>query len=362
MNVLLDNIIFAIQKSGGVSVVWFEFLKRLLNESEINTFFRDCGSGNLYRSKIDIPNESIIGNNSFPLVEKYFPINVRSDASFIYHPSYYRYCSNPNAINVTTVHDFTYEYYREGLAKWIHCWQKYRAIRHADAIVCISENTKSDLMRFLPDVDSNKLYVIYNGVSEDYYVIEGKADASLPFPVGSYVVFVGSRGGYKNFDLVIRTLAKSDYNLIIVGPQLSAEEEKRVRQYIPTSRYKSVGFLPNSELNIVYNCAAALVYPSSYEGFGLPVLEAQRAGCPVIAYNASSIPEVIGETPLLMSHLTEQELLVKLEMLKDKELVEEVINKGLLNSKRFSWDKMYQEYLELYKEVWKKIINNNRVI
>ena len=93
-----------------------------------------------------------------------------------------------------------------------------------------------------------------------------------------------------------------------------------------------------------------MVYPSSYEGFGIPVIEAQKADCPVIAYNSSSIPEVIGETPLLMNELTEKELLDKLSLLSNDELMKKVRGNGLKNAARFSWDRMYQEYEILYHE------------
>ena len=116
-----------------------------------------------------------------------------------------------------------------------------------------------------------------------------------------------------------------------------------------------MGRISNRQLNILYNGAKAFVYPSSYEGFGIPVLEAQRAGCPVIAYNSSSIPEIIGDTPLLMNSLDEVELCSKLELLSDEKLCLDVIQKGLENAKRFSWNKMYEQLASLYEEAYNEI-------
>lgn len=354
MRIVFDNIVYSLQYSGGISVVWQELTSRFLLYNKVKVSFLEYSYDreNIFRKQIDIPEKCIDKRCSRWLtLNRYANPRVKCDKTFIFHSSYFRTCNNPNAINITTVHDFTYEYYRKGFPRKLHCWQKYRAIRHSAAIVCISENTKRDLLKFLPDIDERKIHVIYNGVSEDYFVTENQDNISLPFPSGSFVVFVGSRATYKNFGLVVRALAKTSLSLLIVGSKLSEKEEVFVSKYIPKSRYRSVGFLRNEELNVVYNCAAALVYPSSYEGFGIPVLEAQRAGCPVIAYNASSIPEVIGDTPLLMNELSEQELLSKLEMLKDERLMSEVIHEGLENSKRFSWDKMFQDYMTLYESL-----------
>ena len=207
------------------------------------------------------------------------------------------------------------------------------------------------MLKFLPELRNKNISVIYNGVSNDYFLKQdGYEDLGLPFSKGAYVVFVGSRVQYKQFELTVRSVAQTQYNLIIVGGKLTEREEAFVLSKIPANRVYNTGYIDNNELNIIYNNAAALVYPSLYEGFGIPVIEAQKAGCPVIAYNGSSIPEVIGDTPLLLSDATEKNLIDKLNLLSDSRLMDDVRMAGLENSKRFSWNKMYQEYLDLYRE------------
>lgn len=353
--ILFDNIVFDLQRSGGISVVWYELIDRILENGSLDIRFIDNGNTiNKFRENLKIADSAICSRDKCVPISRYVPVIINNKESFVFHSSYYRYCKSPYAKNITTVHDFTYEYFVKGLKKKLHCWQKYNAIRHSDYIVCISQNTKNDLLKFLPDIDQNKVRVIHNGVSEDYFVInDNNAGCELPFKTGTFLVFVGSRAHYKNFDLLKRVVARTKYNLVIVGAKLSDDEENDLHKYLSTDRFFSAGFLPNEQLNIIYNHAAALVYPSSYEGFGIPVLEAQRAGCPVIAYNASSIPEVIGNTPLLMNELTEEELLKKIDLLSDEKLMKEVRSTGLENSKRYSWDKMYQGYMELYREALK---------
>lgn len=138
---------------------------------------------------------------------------------------------------------------------------------------------------------------------------------------------------------------------------MSEEEKSYFDNILGAERYEVKVGLSNEELNQYYNSVKCLVYPSSYEGFGIPVLEAQQAGCPVIAYNTSSIPEVIGDTPLVMQELTKEEIQEKLEKLNDDSLRKSVIEKGLENAKRFSWDKAYGEYRNLYEcLILKKVV------
>lgn len=356
MKIILDNLIFALQKSGGISVVWYELLSRLMRTCHLIQHI-NYPNDNLFCKELAFKDTDIIKmENSFLLsIKRYLNPFLKNNHPFIFHSSYYRTCGNTNAVNITTVHDFTYEHYEHGLKRWIHSWQKNRAIRNSDYVICISENTKKDLLTFLPDVDENKIRVIYNGVSDDYYLKKEICKLNIPFEPKKYVLFVGARNEYKNFKLSVQTISNTDLKLVIVGPPLTEDETKFVDETLRgTNKYYCTGRISNNELNDLYNCAYALLYPSVYEGFGIPVVEAQKAGCPVIAYNASSIPEIIGETPLLLDKLSIDEIVKRINLLKDIQIRDRIIAKGLENSRRFTWDRMYKQVIELYEEAWTK--------
>jgi mannosyltransferase len=232
-------------------------------------------------------------------------------------------------------------------------WQRNRAIRRADAVICISENTKRDLMKFIPDVNPQKIHVIYNGVSQDYQVTSDKVSK-----FEDYLLFVGGRNAFKNGRFFVDSIKDTHYKVVFCGKPLTQEEETLFNEKLGNDRYKVLTGISNYELNRLYNSVKCLVYPSSYEGFGIPIIEAQSAGCPVIAMNTSSIPEVIGDTPLMMQKLTKEELLSKLKMLDNPDIKENVIRQGLQNAKRFSWDKTYNEYKKLYMELINQKRNN----
>ncbi|EEY5971546.1 glycosyltransferase family 1 protein, partial [Escherichia coli] len=129
--------------------------------------------------------------------------------------SYYRVHKSPNlnVKNVTTVHDFTYEKYRGGMSKFIHSLQKYHAIKNSDIVICISNNTARDLLKYCP-ISEDKIRVIYNGVSPSYKHISNMSDMR----VNNSVLFVGAREGYKNFVLAVKAVGKlHGLKLTIVG-------------------------------------------------------------------------------------------------------------------------------------------------
>lgn len=349
MEVVFDNIIYSLQHAGGVSVVWTNLIRRAAQEIDDAAWLEyDNATANISRKTFSLPDDKIMLRQSGCMkFKRYINPRIKLSRPFIFHSSYYRTCPNKQAINVTTVHDFTYEYYvADRIKRSVHCWQKYKAILNSDAIVCISENTKKDLLKFVPKASEDKIKVIYNGVDDTFHT---ESDHSM----GDFVLFVGKRDPYKNFDKIIEPVANCGLKLMIAGHPLSEDETAKLESCGCDYRY--LGFVSNEELNHLYNHAVCLLYPSEYEGFGLPVLEAQKAGCPVVAYNASSIPEVIGDTPLLLNTLDRQTISDSIRLAQDQDKRFLIIENGLKNSARFSWDKMAQEYFQLYRSLSKTV-------
>lgn len=333
MNVIYDGVIYSLQSHGGITVYFNEILSRI--KSLEKTF--------LFCEKDSVPNQfsdlSIVYKKRF--LERYRDINV--DINGIFHSSYYRLPTNRNLKIITTVHDFTYEKYISGPAKWIHIWQKNRAIRNSDLIICVSHNTARDLLKYCP-ISPSKIRVIHNGVSDSYFPIKNKQ-----IKPQNNVIFVGARGGYKNFDYAVKSISKLPHlKLQIVGSELNNNELTLLEKYLP-NRYQPLGRLSNEELNNVYNNAYALLYPSSYEGFGIPIIEAMRAGCPVIAVNTSSIPEVAGNAAILVESPSISSFVDALNSIKIYR--QELILKGFNQAKNFSWERCFKETLRVYKEL-----------
>jgi len=149
MKIVFDNIIFSLQQSGGISIYWYELLKHFLsdkskNENSLEIYQLESADKNLFAKKLlyDVSFDALKESN-FPLkVLRYLSFRKKLSNDVIFHSSYYRCASD--AINIITIFDFTYEYYRSGLAKKIHIWQQARAFNSASGIICISQHTKND--------------------------------------------------------------------------------------------------------------------------------------------------------------------------------------------------------------------------
>jgi mannosyltransferase len=354
IKVVYDNIVFSLQNTGGISNYWYQLSDRFLKNNIDISFFENSNSKNIFQ-KILKNNKNIIflRISSYPiLLERFFNVNVRLNKPFIFHSSYNRITKNNNAIQIVTIHDLIHEKFYNGLRKYFHVFQKKKALNHSSHIIAVSENTKKDILKYYPKIRQEKISVIYNGVSDDFIYNNEKNE--------NYILFIGSREKYKNFNKAVELLTNfKDFRFVIVGKYLNLQETELLNLYL-YDRWKLYTEISTLELNNLYNKAFALLYPSLYEGFGIPLLECMKAGCPFIALSNSSIPEVAGNAGVLLSELTTETLKTAIAYIKNNR--EQIKVLGFTQSNKFSWEKSYDDTLSLYKKLYNENINNNSCI
>lgn len=349
MDVILDNIIFSLQPAGGISVMWGKLVSMVSGELPAVRIMEYPGSGaNIVRRGLDLSGCHTVYRYCPAQLAQILPAKVPppNKRPFIFHSSYFRLCNHPHAVNVVTLHDLTYARYAVNFKQRYRLALNLRAVAGADAVVCVSHNTRNDLMAMRPDIDPARVHVIHNGVSECFRPL-----GEVPCPeMDNTVLYVGSRKYYKNFGVAVGGIALTSHRLHIAGAPLSYDERTLLDSSLP-GRWSAETYPSDERLNELYNSVFALAYPSSYEGFGLPPAESCRAGCPVIALRTSSVPEIAGNSPLLMETPTPEELARKLEAAADPDLRRAAINAGRAASGHLTWQKMGASYLALYKKL-----------
>lgn len=335
----LDNIIFKIQKQGGISNYWLHLINYFLKKESFNITFT-----NFKDHSFDSDLSHIEAKKKY-LYKGFFSrlAQVSTENSDIFHSSYYRTPITKVHRNVVTVHDFMNEIYGKGFRKYIHNFMKIQAINKASHLICISNSTKKDLEKFCPNISKKKITIIPHGVDKNnfYFSEEKKTDE---------IIFIGQRGGYKRFDLAIKALVNhKDLILNIVGPPLNNAEKKEL-DFNLESRWKYSGYLSIDELRKLYNRSFALIYPSDYEGFGMPILEAFASGCPVIASNKTSIPEVAGEAALLAEHQDAKIYQTLINDLKQNNSYKRIIENGISRAQQFSWKQTFELTEKFYSQ------------
>ena len=343
MNLHIDGIIFSLQRHGGITVYFRELLSHLELSGIQTTLTID--SPTLQPAPFLSEDVRVV---SYPsrILERYRDARGSPEGA-IFHSSYYRLPTNRSQPSVVTVHDFTYERFIQGPALWVHRRQKYAAVRAAQAIICISEATKDDLMEFVGVRSDQSVHVIPNGVSDIFRPL-----SHIKYNPGD-LLFVGDRRGYKNFRLLLESLVHlSDLRVLCVGGGDLRDEEFKGLPLSVKERVSHLGYVTDEKLNEHYNRAAALVYPSAYEGFGIPVVEAMRAGCPVVCIESKAVVEVGGDALCVSAHESDPVALAQAVLRLDDDKERQRLRAlGLARSQQFSWDQCFSETLAVYRSI-----------
>jgi mannosyltransferase len=354
MKILYDDVIFRLQKVGGISNVFSQLINFANKDESIELGYISTTNSNiknLYWSKLNIP-KIVLLKNIPNVILQFIPfINLNANIASIYHATYYNFPLIKNKlIYVITIHDLGYErgIMQIGVRRLINIFFKRLAIIKADGIVCVSQCTFDELFFFYGKFLKNKqITVVHNGISANFKNLGFKTSIA-----SKNILFVGGRQNYKNFEDLVRAISFSkEFNLLILGGGgLSQYHLDFIKNIIP-NRFAVYKDISEKELNEFYNNSFCLVYPSSYEGFGLPILESMAAGCPVIACSNSSILEVSGGNAVLIPSSNPQYIFKAFSQLKDIEFRTNLILRGMEHSKNFNWNKTYRETKQFYNKM-----------
>ncbi len=263
---------------------------------------------------------------------------------------------------VITVYDLSFLHYPErfpALQRFYLSSQTRRSCRRARRIITISESSRQDVHRFF-GVALNQIDVVVPGVDPVYRPLTAATVASFrqKHGLGRFILHVGTLQPRKNIPVLLQAMARlenPEVKLVLVGGKgwLYDDIFQQVQALGLAERVIFTGYVPDDELPLWYNAAELLVFPSVYEGFGMPVIEAMACGTPVIAANSSSIPEAVGEAGLLFEP-ADLETLVKqmTAVLTDTNLKNKLSEAGLTHAQTFSWERAGRETAVVYQRAF----------
>jgi glycosyltransferase involved in cell wall biosynthesis len=370
MKILLDPQIFLSQKFGGISRLFVELWKDSLSHPGLEFECPLLYSENYHLKERGLAPKNVFGvfnhmhfkgtgrikdllkARSIKLAKQ--KLSTGQTDIFIatyYDPYFLDYLKGKPFI--LTVYDMIHELFPEHfhLDKQTSPNKKL-LIDKAHSVVAISEQTKKDILRFYPSTPPDKIKVVYLSQS-----VNENAASKLKGLPEKYFLFVGNRPAYKNFALFAKAATgflKSDSALHIVcagGGKLRNEELILLKQLGIGERTMQLDYEDN-QLAQFYKGALLFVFPSAYEGFGIPTLEAMKCGCPVILSNSSCLPEVGGDAALYFENGDAASLSLAInKILNDEQLRNDLVKRGLERAKEFSWKKTAEGYYTLLKNI-----------
>lgn len=365
LHVRFDSQIFSMQVFGGVSRYYYELIRHLSKLEDLridinirysnNSYIQENG---LFRHRNFFPNRRFPGKHI--LMEHLniwseIPV-IRKQNFSVFHPTYY----NPYFLDhigkkpfVLTVYDMIHERFEEvRKADRKTSERKRLLVGRASRIIAISGNTRDDLVKYFR-IDPVKIDVIHIGTSALPDTTE-RSNTLLP---PEYILFVGARTNYKNFQRFLRAVAPilhEDEHLKIIcagGGKFTVDENRLFEQLCLAGRILQYS-APDPILWSLYKSARVFVFPSLYEGFGIPVIEAFACGCPIAVSNTSSLPEIARDAACYFDPLDESSIRsAVVQVIRDEGLRARLIQKGLERVQDFSWNLIAQETKKTYESV-----------
>lgn len=360
MKILYDHLCFW-QKYGGVPRYFIEIMKRMSSENYIctakisnNEYLKELGVKTIpFLPKIKFRGKSRIESTIGKLVS--IPI-IRKGNYDIYHQTHYdtyayKYLPK-NVRTVTTIHDLNFYtvpqfYSSKGRLKD----DLETSVKLADHIITISNNSKNDLINHL-DCSEDKISVIHHGIDLEKF----SSSISSPIIGNPYILYVGARNKYKNFDSVIKAFSVlkikySDLKLYCAGIAPNSSELDLLNKY---NIKNDVLFFQSSDQQLIelYRNAVLFVFPSYYEGFGLPILESMAAGCPVVLSNTSCFPEIAGNAGIYFDPYDIDSMIHAIEsVILNSEIRNRMIRIGKERVKTFSWEASVAKHIVVYESL-----------
>ena len=366
IRILYDHQVFSLQDAGGASRYHFELIRNLQGTDEVAMeLLLGLNSSVMPFATLRQAHTRVFGrgtgikpglaryavNELFSLVIA--PLRGRFD---IYHPTLYRALPWVRRRRiVATHHDCIHERFPHlfpNAASIVEAKRKLFA--QADAIICVSASSQRDLLHFY-DVAENKTHVVHHGFSP-LRNPPGEA-RGMTENLPPYVLYVGSRAGYKNFGLLLEAFSRSglagNHRLLAVGGgAFTADEQVRIASLHLSGSVTVVPRADDGTLARAYRDAALFVYPSLYEGFGFPPLEAMSMGCPVLVNRTSSLPEVCGDAAFYFEASGAEELSSRLtSSLEDRQGLAMKRELGKQQVRLYDWSRSARSTLDIYRGV-----------
>jgi glycosyltransferase involved in cell wall biosynthesis len=298
----------------------------------------------------------------------FFPKLVRESGVDLLHSLHYTRPIRLLCKSVVTFHDMTFFLYPE-----LHTWARRQyfpqmmkaSASRANELIAVSDSTRTDLIKVLR-IDPDKVFTTHLGVNPGYKPIDDEREKirvsekyALP---DKFILYVGLIEPRKNLPVLIEAFKQLieygfNYKLILVGRYgwMYRDVLDQVKELNLENMVRFLGYVPQEELPLIYNLATLFTYPTIYEGFGLPVLEAMACGVPVITSNVSSLPEIVNEAGILIPvNDTEALLDAMVRLIENANLRQELIHLGVQRAAKFSWAKTAQLTLQVYQRAMQK--------